>query len=250
MANSRFEYVRGFEQADRLLPHTWVVLRLDGRAFTRFSQAHGFEKPNDERALRLMNAAAAAVLDDQPDVVFAYGVSDEYSFVLRKTSELYQRRASKLVSVIVSLFAATYVLRWSDFFDVPLQYAPAFDGRAICYPSDSILRHVNNQYNTCFWMLVKAGKTHVEAQTVIKGTQADFKNELLYSQFGLNYNSLPAIFRKGSLVFRNIVEEVVKGAPEAPEAPPVSRPRWRTTIKHDDIIRSTFWDAHPHILAC
>jgi len=36
MANSRFEYVKGFEQDDALLPGCWIVVRLDGRSFTRF----------------------------------------------------------------------------------------------------------------------------------------------------------------------------------------------------------------------
>lgn len=29
-----------------------------------------------------------------------------------------------------------------------------------------------------------------------QGTQADFKNELLYKEFGINYSQLPAQFRK------------------------------------------------------
>ena len=33
MAKSRFEYVKKFEQDDRLLPATWIVIRLDGRGF-------------------------------------------------------------------------------------------------------------------------------------------------------------------------------------------------------------------------
>ncbi len=36
MANSKYEYVKGFEQNDTLLPQTWIVIRVDGRAFTRF----------------------------------------------------------------------------------------------------------------------------------------------------------------------------------------------------------------------
>ncbi len=30
----------------------------------------------------------------------------------------------------------------------------------------------------------------------VQGSQADFKNELLYKSFGINYNQLPARFRK------------------------------------------------------
>jgi len=46
--------------------------------FVRFSDIHAFEKPNDEQALNLMNSCAAAVVEEFKDVIFAYGVSDEY----------------------------------------------------------------------------------------------------------------------------------------------------------------------------
>ena len=32
----RFEYVRAFEQPDYLLPNTWIVVRIDGRGFTKY----------------------------------------------------------------------------------------------------------------------------------------------------------------------------------------------------------------------
>ena len=48
----------------------------------RLSSKYDFVKPNDGRALGLMNAAAVAVLEELPDIRLAYGVSDEYrSFV-------------------------------------------------------------------------------------------------------------------------------------------------------------------------
>jgi tRNAHis guanylyltransferase len=35
MAKSKYEYVKGFEQDDALLPACWLVVRLDGRGFTK-----------------------------------------------------------------------------------------------------------------------------------------------------------------------------------------------------------------------
>ncbi|TPX19058.1 uncharacterized protein E0L32_011219 [Thyridium curvatum] len=78
MANSKYEYVKQFEQPDALLPNTWVVVRLDGRGFTKMCAKYHFEKPNDKRALDLMNAAAKAVVTELPDITIAYGISDEY----------------------------------------------------------------------------------------------------------------------------------------------------------------------------
>ena len=46
--------------------------------FCRFSDIHEFNKPNDKQALDLMNLCAAAVLEEFQDIIFSYGVSDEY----------------------------------------------------------------------------------------------------------------------------------------------------------------------------
>lgn len=47
----------------------------------RFSDKHGFRKPNDDRALKLMDKAAQSLMDEYPDVVLGFGESDEYSWV-------------------------------------------------------------------------------------------------------------------------------------------------------------------------
>lgn len=71
---------------------------------------------------------------------------------LRVTAD---RRSSKLLSLVVSLFTAAYVRLWGSFFDTPLQSTPSFDGRCVLYPTDAALRdylawrqvdtHINNQ---------------------------------------------------------------------------------------------------------
>lgn len=49
---------------------------------TRMCARYGFEKPNDRRALDVMNAAAKAVVSDLPEITIAYGVSDEFRYSL------------------------------------------------------------------------------------------------------------------------------------------------------------------------
>lgn len=39
-----------------------------------------FEKPNDTRALNLMNSCATALLEEYPDIIFSYGFDDEYRY--------------------------------------------------------------------------------------------------------------------------------------------------------------------------
>ncbi|KAG5945842.1 Glucose-responsive transcription factor [Claviceps monticola] len=278
MANSKFEYVRNFEQTDSLLPNTWIVVRIDGRAFTKMCAKYGFEKPNDRRALDLMNAAAKAVVTDLPESIIAYGVSDEYSFVFHKSCNLFERRASKLVSTIVSTFTANYVYSWGTYFpDTPLSFPlPTFDGRAVCYPSVQNLRdylswrqvdcHINNLYNTTFWLLIQlGGLDNKEAERTLAGTLAADKNEILFSRFNINYNNEPEIFKKGSVIFRDYelvdaerhaaalemddLAEPVQQSKTQSERDRKKRAKARIVVEHTDIIKDEFWNRRPWILS-
>ncbi|KAF2458166.1 tRNAHis guanylyltransferase [Lineolata rhizophorae] len=281
MANSKYEYVKAFERSNYLLPNSWIVVRLDGRGFHKFSAKHRFEKPNDKRALDLMNAAAIGVMKELPDLILGYGVSDEFSFVFHKDCSLFERRESKLSTTVVSTFTSYYVHLWSTFFpDTPLSPPlPSFDGRAVVYPSVSNLRdyiswrqvdcHINNLYNTTFWALIQhGGMDGKEAEKALMGTVSSDKNEILFSRFGINYNNEPEMFKKGSVVFREY--EQVLGPMSASrsstpategtgQAEPLSktaaererktRARARIAVEHIDVIKDDFWVRRPWILS-
>ncbi|PAV16487.1 tRNAHis guanylyltransferase [Pyrrhoderma noxium] len=252
MAGSKYAYVKSFEQPDSLLPNTFLVCRIDGHAFHRFTSLHEFQKPNDERGLRLMDAAAKAVMEEFPDIVLAFGESDEYSFLLRRSAALYTRRQSKIVTSIVSLFTASYIFLWPKFFSssppslhldpdknkeeegdqfnlssttTTLLYPPTFDGRIVCYPTEKEVKdyfrwrqvdtHINNLYNTVFWALVQqGGQTTTEAHATLRGTVSSQKHEILFSRFGINYNTLPARYRKGSILVRETLPEALELQPQ------------------------------------
>ncbi|KAB8304478.1 hypothetical protein EYC80_003870 [Monilinia laxa] len=282
MANSKYEYVKAFEQPDLLIPNTWIVVRIDGRGFHKFSDKYAFEKPNDRRALDLMNAAAKAVMMELPDIVIAYGISDEYSFVFHKSCVLFERRSSKLVTTIVSTFTAYYIHLWSTYFPDPeMQLTaplPSFDGRAVQYPSVQNLRdymswrqvdcHINNLYNTTFWTLIqKGGLDAKSAEKDLAGSLAADKNEILFSRFGINYNNEPDIYKKGSVVFRDYELVEHPGMPEAidedsaktanekelsktqAEKDRKRRAKARITVQHIDVIKDEFWEKRPWLLS-
>lgn len=205
-----------------------------------------------------MNACAVAVMHDIQDIILAYGQSDEYSFVLRRTSTLYTRRASKIASTIVSLFTSNYVFHWPTHLpDKKLLYPPSFDARVVCYPSDSNLRdylawrqadcHINNLYNTCFWAIVQRGaKTEVEAEAELRGTMAAEKNDIMFTRYEINYNELPEMFRKGSVVVK---EETNVSTTSSKTGQEVVRKKKKPTIMHIDIIGDEFWEKRPWLLA-
>ncbi|KAJ2500253.1 tRNA-histidine guanylyltransferase 1-like [Coemansia sp. RSA 1972] len=257
MAKSKYEYVRNFESDDRLLPSAWLVVRIDGQGFTKFTERHGFAKPNDIRALHLMNRAAATVLGCMSEIVLAYGQSDEYSFVFPKNARSYDRRASKLTTLVASRFTSAYVYYWHEFFGTTsLQAPPAFDARVVVYPTDRIMRdylcwrqvdcHINNMYNTCFWTLVtQGGMSPKDAEKRLSGTLSGDKNELLFSQFGINYNDMPEIFKKGSVLIRGT--ELVDVTDRHGVAS--KRPKGVVLTLHCDMIKERFWTEHPEILS-
>ncbi|XP_058005108.1 tRNA(His) guanylyltransferase 1 isoform X3 [Hevea brasiliensis] len=257
MANSKYEYVKSFEANDEVMFPNLIVVRIDGRDFRRFSEVHEFERPNDEKALNLMNACAISVLEEYPDIVFSYGFSDEYSFVFKKTTKFYQRRASKILSLIVSFFSSIYATKWKEFFPMKdMRYPPTFNGRVICCATIEVLQeylawrqndcHANNQYNTCLWKLVESGKTEKEAQEILKGTQKQEKNELLFQEFGVNYKKLPEMFRQGSCVFMTQEEDIAK---YSENGTPVKRLRRKARILHsENIAGRSFWNVHQNLL--
>ncbi|XP_023717500.1 probable tRNA(His) guanylyltransferase [Cryptotermes secundus] len=249
MAKSKYEYVKNFELPDPCLPNCWIVVRIDGRGFSRFADVHGYVKPNDVRGLNLMTRAATCVMDEFRDICLAFGQSDEYSFVIRKDTNLFNRRASKLMTNVNSLFASSFVFHWVGFFGpIRLQYPPAFDARVVMYPTDKNLRdylgwrqadvHVNNLYNTAFWGLVlKKGFSNAQAEERLRGTLASDKNELLFSEFGLNYNNEPPMFRKGTVLIRKLCK-----------TPGDGKLRHVVLPFYTDLIGDVFWRENPEIL--
>lgn len=98
MSNSKFEYVKNFEIHNELLKNTYIVIRIDGKGFTKFCEAHEFEKPNDIFGIKAMLLAALSVMNTFNDIFIAYGQSDEFSFAFRRESQLYNRRAEKILT--------------------------------------------------------------------------------------------------------------------------------------------------------
>ncbi|XP_029439254.1 probable tRNA(His) guanylyltransferase isoform X2 [Rhinatrema bivittatum] len=231
-----------------------------------FAEQHNFTKPNDDRALQLMNRCAQTVMQELKDIIVAYGQSDEYSFVFHKKSNWFKRRASKFMTHVASQFASSYVYCWKDYFsEQPLLYPPGFDGRVILYPSDQNLKdylswrqadcHINNLYNTAFWALVqKGGLPTAQAQERLQGTVSAVKNEILFTEFNINYNDEPLMYRKGTVLVWQKVQEVttklVKWSQTAEESEvEVTRTRRKVMPLHCDVIGEPFWEEHPDILA-
>ncbi|GME73921.1 unnamed protein product [Ambrosiozyma monospora] len=193
----------------------------------------------------------------------AYGDSDEYSFLLRRDTDLFERREFKLVTLFASTITAYYTYFWNlkhPDNQLKIERLPTFDARAVTYPNPEVIKdyfrwrqadcHINNLYNTTFWNLVlKGGMTNQEAENRLIGTVSSEKQEILFSQFGINYNNEPEMFKKGTVFVREL-----KDLPEVSTKDMSKRQleRYYKKVKkseivelHCDIIKDEFWEARP-----
>ncbi|ODQ82711.1 hypothetical protein BABINDRAFT_11094 [Babjeviella inositovora NRRL Y-12698] len=270
MANSKYEYVKNFERENHLLPSCYILIRVDGRGFHKFSAHYEFAKPNDAAALQVMNQAAEQMMRQFPDISVCYGDSDEYSFLLRRNCELFERRESKLTSTFASTFSALYQFYWREVIpEKPLtvERLPTFDARCVVYPNAEIVRdyfrwrqvdcHINNLYNTTFWYLVlHGGMTTKEAENRLIGTLASDKHEILFSQFQLNYNNEPEAYKKGTTICReySVVDAIEGGmmkmelSERQKQREEKKRKKAKVVVHHTDIINDKFWNERPWLL--
>ena len=107
--------------------------------------------------------------------------------------------------------------------------------------------HINNLYNTAFWALILnksddpsySLKSNIEAESILKVLDAGGKNELLFSKYGINYNNIDPIFRKGTTLTR---ESIVFTKISSRTDESVERRRKVINEYHLDIIGDEFWN--------
>ena len=133
MKRTDFEkYMRGFETAldQRVPPEIPFVVRVDGRAFTQLIGSGDFMRPFDESITDMMCYAMRWVMQSSGfQINFAYTQSDEISFLISRLDNTYNRKISKILSVIPSMV--------SSIVSETMQNTCSFDARISLLPSES-----------------------------------------------------------------------------------------------------------------
>lgn len=181
----------------RVLPGTWPVLRLDGRSFSRLTEAR-FDKPFDLRFHELMCQTTEALMTEL-GALYGYTESDEISLLLPDTSDVFDRSVEKLVSIAASVAGGT--------FSLAMGAVAQFDCRIWmgARPADVVdyFRWRQADCGRCalngwaYWTLRKQGRTVEEATAALTGQSVAFKNELLF-QNAINFNDVPAWQKRGA----------------------------------------------------
>lgn len=180
----------------RLLPGAWPVVRVDGRSFTRFTEAR-FEKPFDERFSAHMVAAAEALVVEL-DGVYAFTESDEISVMLSPRWDLFDRSVEKLVSISAGIASAAFTSACGEpaHFDSRVWLGTAASDVVDYFSwrqSDAARCALNGW---CYWTLRNTGETSTAVTRRLERTTVADKNELLF-QHGINFNEVPLWQRRG-----------------------------------------------------
>jgi tRNA(His) 5'-end guanylyltransferase len=196
------EYFHGL----RVLPGTWPVLRLDGRSFSRLTEAQ-FEKPFDLRFHELMCKTTEALVTEL-GATYGYTESDEISVLLPNTSDAFDRSVEKLVSISASIAGGT--------FSLALGAVAQFDCRIWMGAQKELVldyfRWRQADAARCalngwaYWTLRKAGRTVEEATKDLHSQSVAYKNELLF-QNGINFNDVPTWQKRGTGVYWETFEK-------------------------------------------
>lgn len=197
--------MRVYEAADdrHVLPGLFIVVRLDGRGFTRQTkEVWDLEAPFDPRFRDVMLETTEHLMDCGFPVVYGYTQSDEISLLLHRDTATFARKTRKMVSVLSGEASARFTLSMGSM--------ACFDARICQLPSEALVRdyfhwrhedaHRNALNAHCYWLLRKAGKSPQSATNELLGLSGSEKNEFLF-QHGINFNDLPAWQKRGSAIY-------------------------------------------------
>jgi len=193
--------MRVFETAHDhcVLPGIHIVVRLDGRGFTRLTKdVMAFEAPFDARFRDVMVAVVQHLMESGVRAVFGYTQSDEISLLLHRDETSFGRKERKLNSILAGEASGVASLR----FGKPV----AFDARVCQLPTEALVvdyfrwRQEDATRNAldahCYWALRGDGVAPRAAADQIAGRSIAEKNEFLF-QRGTNFNDLPAWHKRG-----------------------------------------------------
>lgn len=192
-----------------ILPDMYIVVRLDGRSFTKLTkEICKFEAPFDIKFRDLMVDTVKSVMECGFRIIYGYTESDEISLLFHPDDNTFGRKVRKINTTLAGEASAA--------FSLALGRVATFDSRVIPLPNKEkvadyfIWRQEDSHRNSlnahCYWALRKDGANQNEATLELEGKDVPFKNELLFKK-GINYNDLLSWQKRGIGVYYKDVKK-------------------------------------------
>lgn len=181
-------------------PGIFMVARIDGRGFTRLTkEVHPFEAPFDPRMRDTMVGTVEHLMSCGFRVAFGYTQSDEISLLLDRDESVFGRKLRKLISILAGEASAKFSLLLGDLaaFDCRISQLP--DAQTVVdyfrWRAEDARRNALSAH--CYWTLRRQGRDAREADQALSGLSMEAKSELLSTQAGLDFHSLPGWQTRG-----------------------------------------------------
>lgn len=180
----------------RLLPETWVIIRVDGRGFSQLTKSH-FKKTFDVKFHQLMVQTATALLAEL-NGIYACTESDKISVLFPPNWNLFERSLEKIISISASIASATFTQYFQSIVNFESRVWLGVNQAQIIdyfhWRQAEASRCALDGW--CYWMLRKLGETARKATTLLDSQSVAFKYELLL-QNGIDFNELPSWQHRG-----------------------------------------------------
>ena len=196
----------------RLLPRLPVVVRLDGRSFSKFTK--GMKVPFDKDFREAM-IEVTKYLVEQTHAKIGYTQSDEITLVLstdniKQGSVMFDGRVQKITSNFAAMASVKFLLEMQKRFPDKVngdKKLPSFDARVFAVPSkteamNSVLWRVNDAVKNSISMVAQSFFSHKELQN-LNGNQMQ---EMLIRERGVNWNDYSSNEKQGTFIRKEKVQ--------------------------------------------
>lgn len=195
----------------------YLVIRLDGRGFSRLTERLELQKPFDTTFKRIMDTVTEHLMTTNKmgfKFLYGYHQSDEISLLLSASDNNYERKERKLISTLASAAGAVFTRELSRMgidevaiFDARVSVLPTY-GRIIDYfrwRQEDATRNALSGY--AYWTLRFNGYNGTQAARVLQGMSRAGKNELLF-KYGINFNDVLPWHKRGTGFYTGNVERI------------------------------------------
>lgn len=226
------------EAGRRLMPGLPIMVRLDGRSFSRFTR--GMTRPFHEPMSRSM-IETARYLVGETQASFGYTQSDEitlgYWNDAPKSAPLFDGRVQKLTSVFAAMATAKFNQEVCKRMPEKAHLLPVFDARVFNMPNlDEMVNCVLFRALDCaknsITMAASAHYSHKELQ----GKKGWEKHEMLHAK-GVNWAHYPSFFKDGTFLRREVLlkEHTAEELLRIPEKHRPAGPAMRSSVQELDM---------------
>lgn len=196
------EFMRQYEKSlDQIIPpYNYIIARLDGRSFSKFTEDQNFKKPFDDTFHDYMTQTTKYLMENSGfRIIYGYTESDEISLLFHLHENSFNRKTRKIISTLAGTASAFMSLKTN----VPV----SFDCRIIPLPNKELVYDYfawrqedskRNSLNTyAYWTLRHNKFSPHQATSTLEHATIEEKRNIL-EKYGIQYDTVPDWQKRGT----------------------------------------------------